>query len=73
MKNIRYLLLDQFQAKDIAQDLMVQLEVNRIHDVYVTPIDIRNELSIQVPEANEYSEEVIGGFMKDYQKGVILE
>jgi hypothetical protein len=73
LKNVRYVLNDEFQAEDVANDLKVQLDINRIHHLTIKSVENRNEVIVQIPEANESTEEVLSGFMKDYQKRTILE
>ncbi len=73
MKNVRYIIKDDFQADKIAEDLKVQLEVNRQGDVSITSIKNRNEVIVQIPEANDSLEEILSSFMHDYQEGVALE
>ncbi|MFC0271711.1 hypothetical protein ACFFIX_09605 [Metabacillus herbersteinensis] len=74
MKNYRYLISDQYQAKSIAEDLRIQLEVNRFNNVNITPVTMRNEVIVQVPDASSLSlETAVNSFMESYQTGVILE
>ncbi|WP_043932095.1 hypothetical protein [Bacillus sp. EB01] len=73
MRNVRYLINDEFEAEEIAEALRLQLDVNRYRDVQITAVDRRNELIVQVPEANDGLEEALGSFMAGYQHGVILE
>ncbi|WML44663.1 hypothetical protein [Neobacillus sp. PS3-40] len=73
MKNFRFLINDQFNAQTIAEDLKVQLDVNRLYDVNIVAVNSRNEVIVQVPEANGTLEEVVESFMDSYQKGIILE
>ncbi|MCQ6282076.1 hypothetical protein [Bacillus sp. EB600] len=73
MRNFRFPISDQFSAANIAKDLQVQLEINRFSHVNVVAADNRNEVIVQVPEANEGLEEAVESFMKSYQTGVILE
>ncbi|MFC3883552.1 hypothetical protein ACFOU2_08540 [Bacillus songklensis] len=73
MKNLRFLLADQFQAESLAEDLRLQLEINRFEDVKVVPVKDRNEIIVQVPEANGTLEETVDSFMKNYRTGEILE
>ncbi len=73
MKNFRFLLNDQFKANEIAEDLQVQLEVNRFNHVKVEAVEQRNEVLVQVPDANEQLEEAVESFMRNYQDGEVLE
>jgi hypothetical protein len=74
MRNFRYLLSDQFQAANIAEDLRLQLEINRFKNVNITAVTMRNEVIVQVPEASDLSLEVaVDSFMENYKTGVILE
>jgi hypothetical protein len=73
MKNFRFLISDQFNAESLAEDLRTQLEVNRLHHVNIVAVNTRNEVIVQVPEANVSLEEVVETFMEGYQTGVILE
>lgn len=73
MRNIRYLIKEGYSAVKLAEDLKVQLDVNRQNHVHITPVEKRNEVIIQVPEANGSLEEIVGSFMQDYQSGVIME
>ena len=73
MRNFRFPISDQFSADRIAKDLQVQLEINRFKHVNVLAAANRNEVIVQVPEANEGIEEAVESFMKSYQTGVILE
>ncbi|CAM3609525.1 hypothetical protein GCM10009865_37470 [Aeromicrobium ponti] len=73
MKNFRFLLSDQFQANEIAEDLQVQLEINRFNHVKVTTVEQRNEVLVQVPDANGSLEEAVESFMRNYQDGEVLE
>ncbi|HAQ06950.1 MAG TPA: hypothetical protein DCR24_05275 [Bacillus bacterium] len=73
MRNVRYLINDQFNAHSIAEDLRVQLDVNRFSNINVVAVERRNEVIVQVPEANGSVEEVVDSFMENYQTGVILE
>jgi menaquinone-dependent protoporphyrinogen IX oxidase len=73
LKNFRFLINDQFNAQTIAEDLKVQLDVNRLYDVNIVAVNSRNEVIVQVPEANGTLEEVVESFMDSYQKGIILE
>ncbi|MEH7505700.1 hypothetical protein V7152_27645 [Neobacillus drentensis] len=73
MRNYRFLINDQFQANSIAEDLRVQLEINRFNDVNILPIDNRNEVLVQVFESNGEAEETVETFMQNYQKGIIIE
>ncbi|OLS39954.1 hypothetical protein [Bacillus sp. MRMR6] len=73
MKNFRFLIQDQFEANNIANDLRVQMYINRFHDVNIVAVNQRNEVIVQVHEANENVEETLESFMRDYQSGVILE
>lgn len=73
MRNVRYLIDEQFQAEEIAKDLEVQLEVNRFFNISVTAVENRNEVIVQIPESNDNLEEAIGSFMDNYKTGVILE
>ncbi|MGM0876286.1 MAG: hypothetical protein ACQEWV_16320 [Bacillota bacterium] len=74
MRNFRYLISDEFQAASIAEDLRLQLEVNRFNNVNITPVTMRNEVIVQVPEASDLLLEVaVDSFMENYKTGVILE
>ncbi|WP_026583377.1 hypothetical protein [Bacillus sp. J33] len=73
MKNFRFLLNDQFKANEIAEDLQVQLEVNRFNHVKVEAVEQRNEVLVQVPDANGQLEEAVESFMRNYQDGEVLE
>jgi hypothetical protein len=73
MKNLRFLLHDQFQAESLAEDLKLQLEINRFEHVKVVPVRDRNEIIVQVPEADGALEETVDTFMENYKKGEILE
>ena len=73
MRNYRFLINEQFQANSIAQDLRVQLDVNRYSDVNILSVDNRNEVLVQVFESSGGAEEAVETFMQDYQKGIIIE
>jgi hypothetical protein len=73
MRIYRFLINDQFQANSIAEDLRVQLEINRFNDVNILPVDNRNEVLVQVFESNGAAEETVETFMQNYQKGIIIE
>ncbi|TYR79322.1 hypothetical protein FZC66_14515 [Priestia megaterium] len=73
MKNHRYLLKDSLKAEDIAKDLKIQLEVNRLHTVNVFPIAERNEVIVQVADADGTAEDIVDAFMNDYKTGEMLE
>lgn len=73
LKNVRYVLNNEFQADRVASDLRVQLDVSRISNVEIKSVESRNEVIVQIPEANDSVEEVLSGFMKDYHKRIILE
>jgi len=73
MRNYRFLINEQFQANSIAEDLRVQMEVNRFNDVNILSVDNRNEILVQVFESNEAANETVETFMQDYQKGIIME
>jgi len=73
LRNFRFLIKEQFEANSVANDLRVQLDINRFHDVNISAEDKRNEVTVQIPEANGNLEETIESFMQDYQSGIILE
>ncbi|WP_174734967.1 hypothetical protein [Mesobacillus harenae] len=73
MRNLRFLVNEEFKASELAEDLRVQLEVNRFNSVKVLSVDNRNEVIVQLPEANGSLEEAVGSFMESYQSGLILE
>jgi len=73
LRNLRFLIKEQFEANSVANDLRVQLDINRFHDVNISAEDKRNEVTVQIPEANGNLEETIESFMQDYQSGIILE
>jgi hypothetical protein len=73
MRNYRFLINEQFQANNIAEDLRVQLDINRFNDVNILSVDNQNEVLVQVFEPNEAAEETVETFMQDYQKGIIIE
>ncbi|PLR78666.1 hypothetical protein CU633_03680 [Bacillus sp. V3-13] len=74
MRNYRYLLDKQFQAKSVADDLRIQLRMNRMDDdAKVTAVENRNEVLVQVQEGDNSLEEVVGSFMDSYNPDVILE
>jgi hypothetical protein len=73
MKNVRFLLDDKFQAERLAEDLKLQLEINRFEGAKVVPVKDRNEIIVQIPEANGALEETVDSFMKNYRTGEILE
>jgi hypothetical protein len=73
LKNFRYLISREYQADNIAEDLRLQLEINRFNNINVKAVNMRNEVIIQVPDANDSIEEVVESFMENYQTGVILE
>jgi hypothetical protein len=73
LKYFRFLIQDQFEANNIANDLRVQMYINRFHDVNIVAVDQRNEVIVQVHEANENVEEAVESFMRDYQSDVIFE
>lgn len=73
MRNYRFLIKDQFEANSVANDLRVQLDINRFHDVNIAAVGNRNEVIVQVPEANGNLEETVESFMQNYQSGIILE
>jgi hypothetical protein len=73
MRIYRFLINDQFQANSIADDLRVQLDINRFNDVNIVSVDNRNEILVQVFEANGAAEQTVESFMQNYQKGIIIE
>ncbi|RHW42032.1 hypothetical protein D1B31_05155 [Neobacillus notoginsengisoli] len=73
MRNVRYLIQNDYSAEEIAEALKLQLEINRYENVSITAVERRNEVIIQIPEDNENLEETLGSFMAGYQDGVILE
>ncbi len=73
MRNYRFLINEQFQANSIAEDLRVQLDVNRYNHVNILSVDNRNEVLVQVFESSGGAEETVETFMQDYQKGIIIE
>ncbi len=73
MRNYRFLINDQFQANSIAEDLRVQLDVNRFNNVNILPVDNRNEVLVQVFEQTGEAEQTVESFMQNYQKGIIIE
>ncbi|WP_226666364.1 hypothetical protein [Metabacillus litoralis] len=74
MRNYRYLVSDKYKAKEIAEDLRVQLDINRYQDVHVKAVNNRNEVIVQVPPASTLAlEETVDSFMAEYKTGVILE
>lgn len=73
MRNYRFLIHDQYQANSIAEDLRVQLDINRFKEVNILPVDNRNEVLVQVFESNGAAEETVETFMQDYQKGIVIE
>ena len=73
MKNFRYLISREYEADSIADDLRLQLEINRFNHVNVKAVTVRNEVLVQVPDANDSIEEVVENFMHNYQTGIILE
>jgi diaminopimelate epimerase len=73
MKNFRFLIDDEYNAQSLAEDLRVQLDVNRFYNVNIVAVNQRNEVIVQVPEDNNFIEETVGSFMKGYQNGIILE
>jgi menaquinone-dependent protoporphyrinogen IX oxidase len=73
LRNFRFLIDEKFDANDIAKDLRLQLEINRFHDINIAAVTSRNEVIVQVPNANGELEESVESFMNSYQKGVILE
>ncbi len=73
MKNYRYLIQDKFDANTIANDLRVQLNVNRFENVTIKAVNQRNEVIVQVPDSSDHLEIAVESFMENYQTGVILE
>jgi hypothetical protein len=73
LRSYRFLINEQFQANNIAEDLRVQLDINRFNDVNILSVDNQNEVLVQVFEPNEAAEETVETFMQDYQKGIIIE
>lgn len=73
MRNLRYLLNDKVEAGRLAEDLRLQLEINRFRDVTIVPVHDRKELIVPVPEANGELEETVETFMTAYKTGLILE
>ncbi|PAD66784.1 hypothetical protein CHH83_22215 [Bacillus sp. 7586-K] len=73
MKNYRYLIQDKFDANSIANDLRVQLNVNRFDNVTIKAVNQRNEVIVQVPDSSDHLEIAVESFMENYQTGVILE
>jgi hypothetical protein len=73
LKNYRFVLNNQIDASSLAEDLRVQLEVNRFHHVNIVAVVARNEVIVQVPEANGQLEDVVESFMEGYQASIILE
>ncbi|NHM33785.1 hypothetical protein [Neobacillus terrae] len=73
MKNFRFLIDDEYNAQSLAEDLRVQLDVNRFYNVKIVAVNQRNEVIVQVPEESSFIEETVGSFMKGYQNGIILE
>jgi hypothetical protein len=73
LKNFRYLISREYEADSVAEDLRLQLEINRVNQVHVKAVTVRNEVLVQVPDANDSIEEVVENFMYSYQTGIILE
>jgi|GEM_PF-1503296 len=73
MRNYRFLINDQFQANSIAEDLRVQLDINRFNDVNILSVDNRNEVLVQIFESNGAAQEAVETFMQDYHKGIVME
>ncbi|PLR79903.1 hypothetical protein CVD25_13205 [Bacillus canaveralius] len=74
MRNYRYILDKQFQANSVADDLRIQLRMNRMDDdAKVTAVENRNEVLVQVHVGDDSLEEVVSSFMDSYNPNVILE
>ncbi|PLR95080.1 hypothetical protein [Bacillus sp. T33-2] len=73
MRNYRYLLKDQFDANIIADDLRLQLAIYRFENTSVTSIPNRNEVIVQIPDANGTAEEAVESFMANYHTTKMLE
>ncbi|WP_409289921.1 hypothetical protein [Peribacillus sp. SCS-37] len=73
MKNHHYVLKSSVDAEELAEDLRLQLEINRFSNYSITPIPSKNKLIVQVPDADGPLEETVDIFMADYRKTEALE
>ena len=69
MRNYRFLINEQFQANSIAEDLRVQLDVNRYNHVNILSVDNRNEVLVQVFESAEEQRKRLKPLCKITKKG----
>jgi hypothetical protein len=61
------------KADSLAEDLRLQMDVNRFHNVEIKAVSSRNEIIVQVPDLNSDLEKTLESFMDSYQSGIILE
>lgn len=65
--NIRYNLRSEFEAESIAEDLRLQLDINRFNQVSIESVSQDNQVIIKLPEEHGDMLEVINQFMHNYQ------
>ncbi|MFE8699408.1 hypothetical protein ACFYKX_02095 [Cytobacillus sp. FJAT-54145] len=73
MKIFRFQIDPKFKAQYLAEDLKLQLEVNRHNNVSISSNNHTNEIVVGVPDDGGETGEIVGSFMESYQTGVILE
>ncbi|OIK14862.1 hypothetical protein [Bacillus sp. MUM 13] len=73
MKTYRYMLKESLDAAELAEDLKVQIAVNRFCDVKISHDEHRNEIVVHLPEADGTIEDVVEIFMADYKTGELIE
>ncbi|MBY0007490.1 MULTISPECIES: hypothetical protein [Priestia] len=73
MRSHRYTIKDSLKADEVAKDLELQLDINRMSDVRILSVNAQNEILVQMQEENEEAEDVIDVFMKEYKTEEIIE
>ncbi|MQR89009.1 hypothetical protein GFV16_24460 [Bacillus megaterium] len=72
MRSHRYIIKDSLKADEVARDLELQLDINRMSDVRILSVNAQNEILVQMEE-NEEAGDVIDVFMKEYKTAEIIE
>lgn len=73
MRSHRYIIKDSLKADEVARDLELQLDINRMSDVRILSVNAQNEILVQMEEENEEAGDVIDVFMKEYKTAEIIE
>ncbi|MED3951295.1 hypothetical protein C1N83_19570 [Priestia aryabhattai] len=73
MRSHRYTIKDSLKADEVAKDLELQLDINRMSDVRILSVNAQNEILVQMQEENEEAEDVIDVFMKEYKTEEIIK